>query len=86
MEAEGNTSIRSQLFEAVADRLTYADDTDMLVLEGNAPAFAKLTYRKTPKSMAQTTLASKVMYRLSDGSARGIDIQSVEVNISDSKK
>ncbi len=86
MEAEGNTSIRSQLFEAVADRLTYADDTDMLVLEGNAPAFAKLTYRKTPKSMAQTTLASKVMYRLSDGSARGIDIQSVEANISGAKK
>jgi lipopolysaccharide export system protein LptA len=86
MEAEGNTSIRSQLFEAVADRLTYADDTDMMVLEGNAPALAKLTYRKTPKSTAQTMLAGKVMYRLSDGSADGIDIRSVEANISGSKK
>ncbi len=85
MQAEGNTSIRSQLFEAVADRLTYADDTDILIIEGNRPAMAKLTYRKTPKAKAQTMLASKVKYRLSDQLTEVIDVRSVEANMSDRK-
>jgi len=86
MQAEGNTSIRSQLFEAVADRLTYASDTDMLVLEGNPPAMAKLTYRKTPQSKPQTSLQSKIMYRLSDQSFRMTNVRSVEAETSGRKQ
>jgi len=85
MQAEGNTSIRSQLFEAVADRLTYNDDTDMLVLEGNPPALAKLTYRKTPRSEPQPMMASKVMYRLSDQSVTVNNVRSVEAKIPERK-
>ena len=85
MLAEGNTSIRSQLFEAVADRLSFNDSTNKLVLEGNPPALAKLTYRKTPKSKPQTALASKVMYGLSDQSIDVNNVRSVESNISSRK-
>ena len=81
MQAEGNITIRSQLFEAVADRLTYSDDTDMLVLEGNPPTQAKLSYRKSPKSKSDSLRATKVLYRLSDQWAKANDIRGVEANM-----
>ena len=85
MKAEGNTSIRSQLFEAVADRLTYNDDTDLLVIEGNPPAMAKLSHRKSPRGKIDTMVASKVKYNLSDNSARGENIRSVKASLPSGK-
>ena len=85
MQAEGNTSIKSELFETVADRLTYNDATDMLVIEGKPPANAKLSYRRTAKSRPETVMAQKVKYRLSDQWTEVSDIRSVEASLSRGK-
>ena len=85
MQAEGNTSIQSELFEAVADRLTYSDDTDLLVIEGRPPADAKLSYRRSAKAQAETLRAAKVMYRLSDQWTNVSDVRSVEAGLSRKK-
>jgi lipopolysaccharide export system protein LptA len=85
MQAEGNTSIQSELFEAVADRLTYSDDTDLLVIEGRPPADAKLSYRRSAKSQPETLRAAKVMYRLSDQWTDVSDVRSVEAGLSRQK-
>ena len=81
MQAEGNTSIRSELFEAVADRLTYSDDTDLLVIEGRPPANAKLSYRRSAKAQPEILRAAKVMYRLSDQWTNVSDVRSVEAGL-----
>jgi len=85
MQAEGNTSIKSELFEAVADRLSYNDATDILVIEGKPPANAKLTYRSTAKAQPKTMVAQKVMYRLSDQMAKISDVRNVEGSLSREK-
>ena len=82
VQAEGNTSIKSELFETVADRLTYNDATDMLVIEGRPPALAKLSYRSSPNSMAKTVTAQKVQYRLSDQSTSMSDVRNVQAGLS----
>ncbi len=81
MQAEGNTSIQSELFEAVADRMTYSDDTDILIIEGNPPANARLSWRRTSKSQPETLLAKKVKYRLSDQWTEVSDIRSVQAGL-----
>jgi hypothetical protein len=86
MRAEGNTSIKSQLFEAVANRLTYNDDTDILVIESNPPASATLVRRTAPSAKAEKMMASKIMYRLSDQSYTVNDIRSIDANLPARKK
>ena len=81
MQAEGNTSIKSQLFEAVADRLTYSDDTDLLVIEGRPPTEAVLSWRRTANSKAETLRATKVTYRPSDQTTNVFDVRSVEAGL-----
>ena len=85
MQAEGNTSIKSELFESVADRITYNDATDILVIEGKPPANAKLSHRRTPQSRPETVMAQKVKYRLSDQWTEVSDIRSVEASLSRGK-
>jgi len=85
MQAEGNTSIRSELFEAVADRLTYSDDTDLMVIEGRPPTEAVLSYRRTANAKPETLRAAKVTYRPSDQSTDVFDVRSVEAGLSRKK-
>lgn len=85
MQAEGNTSIKSQLFEAVANRLSYNDATDLLVIEGKPPAQARLAHRRSVNAAPEEMIASKVMYRVSDGTVEANDIRSVEAGLSGEK-
>ena len=81
LHAIGNTSIQSDLFEAVADRMTYTDVTDVLVIEGRPPADARLSYRRNTKARPETLRAAKVMYRLSDQWTDVFDIRSVDAGL-----
>ena len=81
MKAEGNASIQSELFEAVADRMTYDDSSDILIVEGKPPSYASLSYRRSANTKADTMQARKVMYRLSDHWHEEIDVRSVEAGI-----
>ena len=86
MQAEGNTSIKSDLFEAVADRMTYTDDTDVLIIEGKPPADARLSYRRSVNGTPETMMLQKIHYRLSDQTFQGIDIRNIEAGLSRDKK
>ena len=81
LHAIGNTSIQSDLFEAVADRMTYTDTTDVLVIEGRPPANARLSYRRNAKARPETLRAAKVMYRISDQWTEVFDIRSVDAGM-----
>lgn len=85
MQAVGNTSIKSELFEAVADEMRYNDATDLLVIEGKPPANAKLSYRRNANAKPETILAQKVKYRLTDQWTEVSDVRSVEANLSPEK-
>ena len=81
LHADGNTSIQSELFEAVADRMTYTDVTDVLVIEGRPPADAKLSYRRNTNARPETLRAAKVMYRISDQWTDVFDVRSVDAGL-----
>ncbi len=76
IEAKGNTTVISQLFEVVANRLVYSDLTDMMTIEGSSQSPAKLSYRKNENASFQESNAAKINYWLSDQSVEVFDIKS----------
>ncbi len=78
--ATGNAHITSGTFEATADRVSYNQATDMLVVEGTPRSYANLWFWKSPNSKVRVQLvADKILYRLSD---QWTDVQGVKnVNI-----
>lgn len=85
MQAVGNASIKSELFEAVADQMRYNDATDLLVIEGKPPANAKLSYRRNASAQPRTLRLQKIKYRLSDQWTDMSDVRGGEVNLSPEK-
>ncbi len=84
MIAIGNAHIKSQLFEATANRLSYSDMTDKLTIEGSPRSDANLWFRQNPKAKLSHLAAQKIMYRLSD---QWTDVQGVKnLNIKRSGK
>jgi hypothetical protein len=84
MIAMGNAHIKSQLFEATANRLSYSDMTDKLTIEGSPRSDANLWFRQNPKAKLSHLAAQKIMYRLSD---QWTDVQGVKnLNIKRSGK
>lgn len=66
MIATGNAHIVSQIFEATADRVSYNQANDMLVVEGTPRTDAHLWYRQSAKASPDHLVAEKILYRLSD--------------------
>ena len=74
--ATGNAHITSGTFEATADRVSYNQATDMLVVEGTPRSDANLWFRQAPNSKDRDHLvAGKILYRLAD---QWTEVQSVK--------
>ncbi len=81
MVATGNVHVASPGFDAVADRITYTDSNDQVVVEGSARSPAKLWHRPTANADKQQLLANKIIYHPSSGMAETQGVQSMNVNI-----
>lgn len=66
MVASGNAHIISSKFEATADRVSYSQANDMLVVEGTTRSNANLWFRRNPTARPDHLVAGKILYRLSD--------------------
>lgn len=66
MVASGNAHIISSKFEATADRVSYSQANDMLVVEGTTRSDANLWFRRNPTARPDHLVAGKILYRLSD--------------------
>ena len=79
MVATGNAHITSQLFEATAQRLTYNDKTDMMIVSGSSRGNANLWFRPDPEAKLSHLTARKIMYRLADQWTNVEGVQSLEL-------
>lgn len=68
MEALGNTTVEGSAFLARAQRVTYAQSKDLLVLEGNGRTEAQL-FRRQRSTTAPEEVADKIMYWPKTGEA-----------------
>ncbi len=66
VNAQGNAHIYGDLFEATADRVSYDDATDFLVIEGTPRTDAHLRYQQRPGAQPDDLVAGKIRYRISD--------------------
>ena len=62
LEALGNTVVENVSYEAKAHRLTYAEEKDLLILEGNGRSAAELKYQAQKGAPPKTAMAGKIMY------------------------
>jgi hypothetical protein len=62
MEASGNTFVEGQTFTARANRMTYHQTKDMLVLEGSGRASAELSHQKRVGGPVSNLAAGKILY------------------------
>ena len=74
MLATGNAHIISSKFEATADRVSYSEANDSLVIEGTARSAAQL-WSRPPAGSVKHLVAEKILYRVSDQS---YDVQGVK--------
>ncbi|MBL8830524.1 MAG: hypothetical protein JNM18_26355 [Planctomycetaceae bacterium] len=62
MEATGNTVVEGALYTARANRITYAQAKELLVIEGNGRSDAELSYQPKPSSSPSKVNARKIMF------------------------
>jgi hypothetical protein len=62
LEAAGNTFVEGQTFTARANRMTYHQLKDMLVLEGSGRASAELSHQKRVGGPVSNLAAGKILY------------------------
>ena len=81
MLAEGNAHILSETFEATADRVSYHQATDKLVIEGTPRNDANLWFKQTPHDKAPTHLvAAKIHYGVKDKSTQTEGVKNLNIN------
>lgn len=67
MIASGNIHLFSETLETTADRLSYKQSTDMLIIEGTPRNEANLWYKQSPTDKKPINLtAEKISYRIKD--------------------
>jgi|GEM_PF-2822969 len=79
--ATGNAHITSLTFEATAQRVSYNDGNDQMVVEGTARSPANLWYRQTPRGQRQHLTGNKLIYHPSTGSAEMQGVRNLNLNI-----
>ena len=62
MEAVGNTTVEAKNFTVKANRVTYAEAKDLMVLEGDGRRDAELYRQDVPGAAWTTTSAKKILY------------------------
>jgi hypothetical protein len=77
--ATGNAHIVSSRFEATADRVSYSQANDMLVVEGTPRSDANLWFRQTPTARPNHLVAGKILYRLSDQWTEVQNVRNVKI-------
>ena len=79
--ATGNTHVTSPTFEATADRISYNDGNDQMVVEGTPRSPANLWHRQTPRGQRQHLTGNKLIYHPSSGSAEMQGVRNLNVSI-----
>ena len=79
MVATGNAHIISSKFEATADRVSYSQANDMLVVEGTTRSDANLWFRRNPAARPDHLVAGKILYRLSDQWTEVQNVRNVKI-------
>ena len=79
LEAIGNALVEGDVFTARANRLTYAESKDLLVLEGDGRNDAQLYRQERPGDPSARTTARRILYwrssnRVSVNDARLFDL------------
>ena len=77
--ATGNAHITSSKFEATADRVSYSQLNDMLVVEGTPRSDANLWFRRNPAARPDHLVAGKILYRLSDQWTEVQNVRNVKI-------
>lgn len=80
LSAVGNTIVEGSQFLATADRLTYVQAKDQLVLEGIGHNFATLQRRVQIGSEADKLEARKIIYNVKTNQADFTDIKQMNIN------
>jgi hypothetical protein len=79
--AGGNVRVEGTKFTALANRMTYDQHKDLLVLEGDGRAPAELYHRTQIGARDKRTLASKIWYGRSTGYFHADDVREVDVDL-----
>lgn len=81
MLATGNTHLYSDAFEATANRVSYSQASDVLVVEGTPRTDANLWFKQTPNDRNPTHLiAEKISYRISDQRTQIQSVKNMNIN------
>ena len=81
MLATGNTHLYSDQFEATANRVSYSQASDVLVVEGTPRTDANLWFKQTPNDKNPTHLiAEKISYRISDQRTQIQSVKNMNIN------
>ena len=81
MLATGNTHLFSDDFEATANRVSYSQASDVLVVEGTPRTDANLWFKQTPNDKNPTHLiAEKISYRISDQRTQIQSVKNMNIN------
>ena len=81
MLATGNTHLYSDEFEATANRVSYSQASDVLVVEGTPRTDANLWFKQTPNDKNPTHLiAEKISYRISDQRTQIQSVKNMNIN------
>ncbi len=84
--ATGNVHMWGDLFEATAERVSYNDTDDMLIVEGSPRSYAQLWHQKTPQSGRTNLVAGKIWYRPSDQQTRVERIKNASTTLEKKRK
>ncbi len=79
--ATGNTHVTSPTLESTADRISYNDGNDQMVVEGTTRSPANLWYRQTARGQRQFLTASKIIYHPSTGTAETQGVRNLNISI-----
>ena len=81
MLASGNTHLFSETFEATANRVSYSQASDVLIVEGTPRTDANLWFKQTPNDKNPTHLiAEKISYRISDQWTQTQGVKNLNIN------
>ncbi len=82
LTAMGNVLIEGTMFTARANRVTYTQAKDLLVLEGDGRADAELYYREQLGAADHKAVARKISYWRAKNVVRVLDASYVDLNLS----
>lgn len=80
MQALGNTHVESREFEADAERISFAEAKDLIVLEGNSRTYAELTRQAGIGGARDRVVAERILYWRRDGRVEMQGGRTVDLN------